>query len=67
MGVVVLTNSDNGGNLIEDVMRGLGLSLIMERMLRILIPALILAFLICAIFLIKDLRRHMSRNESSMK
>jgi len=57
-GVVVLSNSDNGENLIGDVSRGLWPLLLMERILRILIPALILAFLICAIFLIKGLASH---------
>jgi CubicO group peptidase (beta-lactamase class C family) len=65
VGVVVLTNSDNGENLIEDVLRGLELWLIMERILRILIPALILAFLICTIFLIKGLASHRQLGQRS--
>jgi CubicO group peptidase (beta-lactamase class C family) len=65
VGVVVLTNSDNGENLIENVLRGLGLWLIMERILRILIPALILAFLICTVFLIKGLASHRQLGQRS--
>jgi CubicO group peptidase (beta-lactamase class C family) len=58
VGVVVLTNSDNGENLIVDVLEKLWPLLIMERILRILIPILTLAFLIVAIFLIKGLASH---------
>ncbi len=58
VGVVVLTNSDNGENLIGDVLGGLWPLLILERILRILIPILILAFLIVAVFFIKGLASH---------
>lgn len=57
-GVVVLTNSNNGGDLIGDVSRGLLPMLSMERLLRIVIPVLVLAFLICAFFFIKGLASH---------
>jgi hypothetical protein len=58
VGLVVLTNSDNGENLIGNVLSGLWPLLLLERILRILIPILILAFLIVAIFLIKSLASH---------
>jgi CubicO group peptidase (beta-lactamase class C family) len=72
LGIVILTNSDNGMALIQDVMRELSNLQIMEMAIRILIPILTLGLLICAIFLIKDLtsprqHRHRSRNERSTR
>lgn len=58
VGVVVLTNSDNGDNLLGDVLNEFWTLLITERILRILIPALIVAFLIVALFLIRGLASH---------
>ena len=59
VGFVILTNSDNGENLFEKVLKEEILPLlIMEKILRILIPVLILAFLIVAIFFIKSLASH---------
>jgi CubicO group peptidase (beta-lactamase class C family) len=64
-GVVVLTNSDNGKHLFGSVLSGLWLLLIMERTLPILIPTLILAFLICIVFLIKSLASHRQLGQRS--
>ena len=72
LGIVILTNSDNGSALIDDVLREQSGLPIKEMAIRILIPILILGLLICAIFLIKDLtsprqHRHRSQNERSTR
>jgi CubicO group peptidase (beta-lactamase class C family) len=59
MGILILTNGDNGEYIFEDLLRKeLFPLLLIGRILRILIPALLLAFLICAVFLIKGLAFH---------
>jgi CubicO group peptidase (beta-lactamase class C family) len=60
-GIVVLTNSDNGMALVLNVKNKLSTYLILETAIRILIAILTLGLLICAIFLLKDLRRHRSQ------
>jgi CubicO group peptidase (beta-lactamase class C family) len=71
-GIVILTNSDNGTALYQEIYREWFNSLIMGSAIRILILILALGLLIFAIFLIKDLTsprqyRHSNRNERSMK
>jgi CubicO group peptidase (beta-lactamase class C family) len=62
-GFVVLTNSDNGTALWQKI-RGEWVNfLILESAIRILIAILSVGLLICAIFLIKDLRQH--RNQET--
>jgi CubicO group peptidase (beta-lactamase class C family) len=58
-GFVILTNSDNGEDLFMRLLKGEILPLlVMEKILRTLIPVLILAFLIVAIFFIIRLVSH---------
>jgi CubicO group peptidase (beta-lactamase class C family) len=58
VGFVILTNSDNGMNLSNDTMMKFFITLFIGKTLRILIPVLILALLICAFFLNKSLASH---------
>jgi CubicO group peptidase (beta-lactamase class C family) len=71
-GIVILTNSDNGMALHQEIYRGWFNFLTMESAIRILILILALGLLIFAIFLIKDLTsprqyRHSNWNERNMK
>jgi hypothetical protein len=58
VGFVILTNSDNGKYLNEDTMMKFFITLFIRRILRVIIPVLILALLFCAFFLNKSLASH---------
>jgi hypothetical protein len=65
VGFVILTNSDNGGHLNWNTMTKVLILLFIGRIVRILIPILILALLICAFFLNKNLASHRQLGQRS--
>jgi hypothetical protein len=69
MGVVILTNSDNGRSLCLDAMTELVIPIYIGMITRILILILTLGIAICAIFLFKGLNssRKLSQGSSLMK
>jgi len=55
LGIVIITNSDNGRSLCLDVLTELVIPIYIEMIIRILILILTLGIAICAIFFIKGL------------
>ena len=65
MGVVILTNSDNGRSLCLDVMTELVIPIYIGMITRILIPIQTLGIAICAIFFIKGLNSSRKLSQGS--
>jgi len=67
LGIVVITNSDNGRSLYLDVMTEYVIPIYIEMTIRILIPILTLGIAICAIFFIKGLISSRKMKDSSSR